>query len=123
VPTPVVHNGCLFVVTDAGVALCLEAKSGKVLYRERLAGLSGAKPFYASCVLADGNLYAVSRRHGTFVLAAKPQFQLVAQNKLGDDDSDFNATPAIAGRHLFLRSNRTLYCIESAQTAGSNKPN
>jgi hypothetical protein len=43
------------------------------------------------------------------------------QNKLAGDDSDFNGTPAIAGRQLFLRSNRTLYCILSVQTAGAGK--
>jgi outer membrane protein assembly factor BamB len=123
VPSPVVCNGHLLFVSDQGVAMCLEAKSGKVIYRERLPELSGGKPFYASVLLANGNLYAVSRRSGTFVLEAKPEFKLVAHNKLAGDDTDFNATPAIAGRQLFLRSNRTLYCIESAQTAGAGKPN
>jgi len=37
------------------------------------------------------------------------------------DDSDFNATPAVVGRQLFLRSNRNLYCIESVRTADAGK--
>ena len=49
----------------------------------------------------------------TNVLQATPQFALVAQNKLAGDDSDFNGTPAIAGKQLFLRSNRFIYCINS----------
>ena len=57
----------------------------------------------------------------TNVLQATPQFALVAQNKLTWDESDFNGTPAIAGRQLFLRSNRNLYCIEAVQTAGAAK--
>ena len=121
VPSPVVHGSHFFVVTDQGVALCLDAKTGQVVYKERLPGVSGAKPFYASVVLADGNLYAVSRRAGAFVIAAKPEFKLIAQNKLAGDDTDFNATPAIAGRQLFLRSNRNLYCIESVPTASAGK--
>lgn len=125
VPSPVVHNGHLFVVSDLGFATCMEAKTGKVVYRERLPGASstgrGGKPFYASPVLANGHLYAVSRRNGTFVIEARPEFKLVAENKLAGDDSDFNATPAIAGRQLFLRSNRNLYCIESVQTVGAGK--
>ena len=120
-----VHNGHLFVVSDLGFATCMEAKTGKVVYKERLPGASstgrGGKPFYASPVLANGHLYAVSRRNGTLVIEAKPEFKLVAENKLAGDDSDFNATPAIAGRQLFLRSNRNLYCIESVQTAGAGK--
>jgi len=78
-----------------------------------------AKPFYASVVLANGYLYAVSRRNGAFVLKAASQFTLVAQNKLAGDDTDFNGTPAVAGNQLFLRSNRNLYCIMSVQTASA----
>jgi outer membrane protein assembly factor BamB len=113
VPSPVMWKDYLHVVSDQGYAMCLEAKTGKLVYRERLPGVSGAKPFYASPVLADARLYAVSRRSGTFVLEAKPEFKLVAQNKLSGDDSDFNGTPAIAGKQLFLRSNRFIFCIET----------
>jgi len=84
---------------------------------ERLPGVSGAKPFYASPVLANGRLYAVSRRNGAFVIEAQPEFKLVAQNQLAGDDTDFNGSPAVAGNQLFLRSNRFLYCIETG--AGS----
>jgi outer membrane protein assembly factor BamB len=115
VPTPAVHDGYLFVVTDQGFAVCMEVKTGKLVFKERLPGASGtgrsSKPFYASCVLANGNIYAVSRRNGTFVFEAKPEFKLVAQNKLAGDTSDFNGTPAVVGNQLFLRSNRSLYCI------------
>ena len=124
VPSPVIADGRLYVATDGGFALCLDVKDGKALYKERLPGASATgsgKPFYASVVLANGNLYAVSRRNGTFVFEAKPEFKLVAHNTLAGDDSDFNATPAVAGRQLFLRSNRSLYCIESMQTGGAGK--
>jgi len=50
---------------------------------------------------------------GTFVLAAKPQFEQRAHNQFQSDDSDFNATPAISDGRLFLRSNRFLYCVTS----------
>jgi outer membrane protein assembly factor BamB len=119
VPSPVVHQGHLFFVSDQGFATCLEAKTGKLIYKERLPGLSGGKPFYASVVLANERLYAVSRRAGTFVLPATSQFAVVAQNKLAGDDSDFNGTPAIVGHQLFLRSNRFLYCIEAGAGGGS----
>ena len=113
VPSPVVSNAYLFVVSDQGIAMSLEAKTGKVICRERLPGLSGAKPIYASPILANGHFYAVSRRNGTFVLEAKAEFKLLAHNQLSGDDTDFNATPAVAGHQLFLRSNRFIYCIES----------
>jgi outer membrane protein assembly factor BamB len=121
VPSPVLSDGNLYVATDQGFALCLDAKDGKVVYKERLPGASSGgrgKPFYASAVLANGNIYAVGRRSGTFVFEAKPEFKLVAHNK-ALDDTDFNATPAFAGDAIFLRSNRSLYCIASMRTASA----
>ncbi len=125
VPTPVLHDGRLYFVSDAGFATCLDAKTGNSVFKERMPGAGatgrGGKPFYASAVLADGLVYAVSRQNGTFVFEAKPDFKLVAQNRLAGDDSQFNATPALAGRQLFLRSNRALYCMEAAESADSRK--
>ena len=113
IPTPVLHEGRLYVVSDAGFATCLDAKTGELVYKERLPGASAVgrgKPFYASPVLAGGTIFAVSRRAGAYLIAAQPEFKLLGQNRLADD-SDFNATPALAGRQLFLRSNQNLYCI------------
>ena len=125
VPTPVLHEGRLYFVSDGGFATCLDAKTGDAIFKERLPGASatgrGGKPFYASAVLADGLVHAVSRQNGTFVFAAKPEFQLVAQNRIAGDDSQFNATPAIADRQLFLRSNRALYCLEAAPSVSAEK--
>jgi hypothetical protein len=62
-------------------------------------------------VLAGGKLYVVSRWNGTFVFAAKPEFEQIAQNKFESDESDFSATPAISNGELFLRSGKFLYCV------------
>jgi hypothetical protein len=48
-----------------------------------------------------------------FVFAAKPEFQLVGQNKFVSDETQFNATPAMADNQIFLRSDRYLYCLSS----------
>lgn len=118
VPSPVVVSGHVYVVNDKGFAMCLEAASGKLVYKERLPDLRSARgggSVYASTVWARGHLYAVSRRSGTYVLEASPEFKVVAHNRLSGDESDFNATPAIVGRQLFIRSNEKLYCIEAAE--------
>lgn len=112
VATPVFHEGHLYWVDDRGIAHCMEAKTGGEVYRERMPDVSGGgKPFYASPILANGNLYVVSRRSGTYVLTATPEFQIVAHNRLASDDSDFNGTVAISDGAIFLRSNRFLYCV------------
>lgn len=115
VPSPIISGRNLYFVSDQAVATCLDAKTGKVIYQEPLPGISssgrGGKPVYASTILANGNLYAQTRKKGLFVFKAAPQFALVAQNNLVGDDSDFNATPAISGDRMFLRSNRFIYCV------------
>ena len=78
-------------------------------------GSGGGKPFYASVVLAGDKLICVSRRDGTYVLAAKAEFEQLAHNQFESDESDFNASPAVSDGKLFLRSNRYLYCIADIQ--------
>jgi outer membrane protein assembly factor BamB len=87
-------------------AFCLKASDGEEVYRE---DLQGGGDFYGSPVLADGKIYYTSRENGVFVVEASPKFKAVAHNKL--DASVFNATPAVSGSQLFLRSDRYLYCI------------
>ena len=117
VATPLLHEEHLYWVDDRGVAFCISADSGDVIYRERLEGLDGSgRPFYASPVLADEKLYVVSRWSGTFVFEAKPEFEQLAQNQFSSDESDFSATPAISGGELFLRSNRFLYCVSEGSS-------
>jgi outer membrane protein assembly factor BamB len=111
VPSPVEHNGYLYWVNERGMAYCMEAKTGKVVYREKLEA-KGTMSFYASVVLANDKLYAVSRTSGTFVLAAKPAFELISHNLFDADTSDFNGSPAVSHGRLFLRSNKKLYCIK-----------
>ena len=118
VPSPLVQGGRLYFVSDKGVALCLDAKTGQIVTKEPLPGITstgrGGKPVYASAVLAGSHLYAVTRRKGTFVLNAGPQMAVIAQNSFAGDDSEFNATPAIGGNQLFLRSNKFLYCVKGS---------
>lgn len=114
IPTPVLHEGRLYFVSDAGFATCLDAKTGQLVYKERVPGASArgqGKPFYASPVFANGNIYAVSRYGGTFVYPAKPEFKLLAHDTISSDNSQFNATPAVTGEQIFLRSDRYLYCF------------
>lgn len=108
VPSPVYHRGHLYFAHEvAGIAYCLNAATGDVVYEKRLPRLGG---IYASPVMGAGKLYYVSRGGGTAVLAAKPEYELLAHNRL-EGDRRANASPAISGQRLFLRLDRFLYCI------------
>lgn len=107
VSSPIYHEGHLYLSNDSpGVAYCLNARTGEVLYEERL----GRGEVYGSPVLAGGNLYYPSRHGTVLVVPAKPQFQLLAENSLGERGRT-NASPAVAGGRLFLRTDQSLYCI------------
>lgn len=108
ISSPVYHDGHLYWTGDGHFAHCADARTGKSVYRERL-GTGG--DCYASPVLADGRIYYVGRDRGTFVVAAKLEFELLAHNKIEDDKSVFNASPAVSGGRLFLRSDKYVYCI------------
>lgn len=108
--SPVYHEGHLFWTSEnGGMAYCVNAATGQTVYQERLTPEPGL--VYASAVLAEGRLYYVSRQKGTYVVAAKPKFALLAHNVIESDDSIFNGTPAISQGRLFLRSDKYLYCI------------
>lgn len=108
--TPLYHDEHLYWAhQESGIAYCLNAQTGRVVYEERIQPRPGR--IYASGVQADGRIYYVSRESGTYVVAAAPQFRLLAHNRIESDDSIFNGTPAISRGRLLLRSNKYLYCI------------
>jgi hypothetical protein len=53
----------------------------------------------------------VGRTTGTVVLAAAPKFEVLASNRLADDTSVFNGSPAVAGDQIFLHSDEFAYCF------------
>jgi outer membrane protein assembly factor BamB len=109
VTSPVFHDGHLYWASDRGTAYCIEASSGDVVYEERLS--PRPRRIYASAVIADGKIYVVSQQTGTYVLAAAPEFELVAHSD-PLDESIFNGSPAIADGKLLLRSDKYLYCLQ-----------
>jgi outer membrane protein assembly factor BamB len=107
VPSPVLHEGILYMLKrNNGVLTALDAATGKVLYGpQRLPGIDGA---YASLVAARDRIYVAGRDGVTLVLAAGPEFAVIAENQL---DDGFDASPALAGEDLLLRGRGHLYCL------------
>jgi outer membrane protein assembly factor BamB len=113
VGSPVVHDGHLYWANDSRAILyCAKAATGEIVFEQPLP-VQRRDRIYASPILSGERLYFVSRTSGTFVVAAKPQFELLARNVIADDHSVFNASPAVADGKIFLRSDRFAYCIGS----------
>jgi hypothetical protein len=110
VSAPVYLDGYLYWFHEKeGVALCLNAENGELVYEEDLNPQPGL--IYSSVLAADGKLYGVSRENGTYVLAAKPEFKQLAVNELGDDSSRANASPIVSDGQILLRDDQAIYCI------------
>lgn len=95
----------LYSMTDKGVAYCFKGDNGEMIYEERVGG-----NFCASPVYADGRIYLLSEEGVTTVVAAGPEFQILARNPL---DERCQASMAVSHRQLFIRGEKTLYCIGS----------
>jgi outer membrane protein assembly factor BamB len=109
VSSPLYHDGHLYWVHETrGTAYCVDAKTGATVYEERMTPRPGR--IYASPVMADGKIYVVSREKGTFILAARPEFELLAHVP-PLDESIFNGSPAVTDGKLLIRSDKFLYCI------------
>ncbi|MAD80130.1 MAG: serine/threonine protein kinase [Planctomycetaceae bacterium] len=110
VSSPIYHNGHLYLASDSrGIAYCFDVADGTIVYQERMRPTPGR--IYASPLLVGGNVYYPSQYSGTFVVAAKPQFELVAHNVMGDDDPRTNACPVAHDGQLLIRNDGFLYCI------------
>lgn len=108
VTSPVYKDGHLYWMHESrGIVYCADAKTGEVVYEEQI---DRGGQVYGSSILVDGKVYYVNRSGKTFVVAAKPEFELIATNDLRDR-SLFNASPAVAGDKLLIRSDKYLYCI------------
>jgi outer membrane protein assembly factor BamB len=92
-------------MNESGIAQCIELKTGKTLWNER----AGART-WGSMVRAGDRLYVTSQQGETLVLAAKPQFEVLSRNPLGERSQ---SSPAISDGEIFIRTYGHLWCISS----------
>jgi outer membrane protein assembly factor BamB len=87
-----------------GTVQCFDLKTGKEEWDKQTIGTA----HWGSLVLADGNLCATDQTGDTYVFAAKPKFELIARNRLGEHT---DASVAISDGDLFVRTHQSLWCI------------
>jgi outer membrane protein assembly factor BamB len=103
VPSMLYAGPFLFLITEGGVAKCLQAATGEVVWRERLDPKYSASP-----VWAEGRIYFLSEKGATTVIDAGPEFKIIARNELNEKCC---ASPAISQKQIFIRSEHNLFCI------------
>jgi outer membrane protein assembly factor BamB len=110
-PTPIVYGDFLYVVSDNAILSCYRAKTGELVYQQRVPETSGS--YSASPVAANGHLYLTSEDGYTHVVRTGPKFELVASNPIGEG---VMATPAISGSMIFIRGRHHLFAIADRAT-------
>jgi outer membrane protein assembly factor BamB len=107
-PSPIVVGDELYVVNDGGIATCLDARTGTLVWQQRLGGTYSASP-----VFADGRIYFLAEQGVTTVIAPGREFRRLATNTL---DGGLLASMAVSGGSLFLRTDNHLYrLVETLQ--------
>ncbi len=106
-PTPLAYDGLLYVLGNAGVLDAYRLKTGEEVYRQRLPVIGSG--YSASPVAADGKIYLSSEDGDMLVVAAGPEFKVIAANALGEP---LMATPALSEGVMYVRSSSgTLFAI------------
>jgi outer membrane protein assembly factor BamB len=105
-PSPLLVGNELYVVTDAGIASCIDARTGAIYWQQRLGGTISASP-----VLADGRIYFLDEDGKTTVVSPGTTFQRLATNIL---EGPTLASMAVATGSFFIRSATHLYRISTS---------
>jgi outer membrane protein assembly factor BamB len=106
VPSPLLYQGVLYSVRTGGIITALDPQNGQVLKEGRSPEAIG--DYFASPVAADGKIYVANADGKVSVLKAARNWEFLAINYLSESIS---ASPAIAGRALFIRTYSKLYCF------------
>jgi outer membrane protein assembly factor BamB len=104
--TPVVYRDYLYLGNSNGVVRCFNAKTGEKVYEQRLETGAG---IISSLVAADGKIFCASENGTVYVLAAGPEFKVLARNKMGQPCF---ATPAISQGVLYFRTTESLIAVK-----------
>ena len=104
-PSPILVGDELYFVSDqGGLVSCLDAKSGELVWKDRLAGGN----YWASPIFGDGKLYFFSEQGVTSVLKPGKVFEKLAENQL---DGLIMGSAAVAGNAFIIRTDEALYRI------------
>lgn len=105
-PSSLAYEGGIYALTENGILSRFDAATGKVTYKTRID--PAATAFTTSPWAYNGKLFCLSEEGQTFVIAAGEKFQLLHVNNL---DDMAQATPALVGERLLIRTEHRLYSI------------
>ena len=115
-PTPLAYDGVIYVLNEKGILAAHDATTGKQIYKSRIH--AEARNFTASPWAYGDAVFMINEEGTTFVIDAGNEMKVLGLNRLGDDEF-VEATPAISGDRLLIRTQNKLYSIRQKQAARS----
>ena len=106
-PSPVLHDGKIYMLTDNGMLSCLDAATGKPYYAQQR--FASPYNFKASPVAVNGKLFLAAENGDVVVVKMGEAFEILATNVF--PNHMFIASPAVSGESMYLRSHSTLFCV------------
>lgn len=103
-----IDEGHIYILNDPGIAQCINVKTGKEIWNERLKGPGPTGQNWSSIVISEGNCYAVNQGGDAFVFKASPKFELLATNPMGEK---VIGSIAVSDGQLFIRGHQHLFCV------------
>ena len=104
-PSPLLVGDELYMITDNGIATCVDAATGKEHWKARVGGNHSASPIFA-----DGRIYFLSEEGESVVIAPGKEFKVLAKNELNGETL---ASMAVSGGSIFVRSRTHLYRLSN----------
>lgn len=103
IPTPVIVDGKMYMVHDRGMVTCLDAMTGKAIWKEKLKGNFNSSPIYAG-----GNIYFINVKGDCTIIRPGDSFQKVAENSV---EETVKAVPVFVNDEMILRTQNHLFLI------------
>lgn len=108
----VIHQGHLYLISQDGIASCLDLKTGSTLWEERLRGAGSRGSSWSSILLGGDKLYIPNQAGDVFVLRASPKYEPLATNAVAQPT---NASLAASDGEIFLRTDANLWCFREKE--------
>jgi outer membrane protein assembly factor BamB len=101
--TPLVKDGLIYTIDTKSTMMCIEAKTGDIIWSKRVRGKYNSSPIYA-----DGKIYFSSTQGKVIVINEGRNLEILAENKL---EGEIWTTPVILGGNILIRTSKYLYKI------------
>lgn len=107
----VIYKGYVYVPNTPGIAECIDLKTGKSVWKERLPAVGSKTEFWSSMVLSGDKIYILNQSGDCIILRASPEYEIISVNAIGNELT--NGSLAVSDGDLFIRTHDHLWCISA----------